>query len=146
VNCGEFAVLEEDAQAAVGRAIEAAKWFFYLFEIERVHKATGLWPVKEPASDGVAAREAGLKDLTAVVRDIFGNPFQPVATGPSYSNPTVRTLAQTIYDQRAFDRMPELAVALEEAGCNNTGILEHCRSPGPHVRGCWVVDLALNKA
>jgi hypothetical protein len=54
-------------------------------------------------------------------------------------------LAQAIYDDRAFDRLPILADALEEAGCDTADILAHCRGPGPHVRGCWVVDLILGK-
>lgn len=55
-------------------------------------------------------------------------------------------LARAIYDERAFERMPILADALEDAGCHNPDILEHCRGPGPHVRGCWVVDILLEKA
>jgi hypothetical protein len=54
-------------------------------------------------------------------------------------------LARTIYESRAFDRMPDLAEALERAGCTNADILAHCRQPGPHVRGCWVVDLILRR-
>ena len=54
-------------------------------------------------------------------------------------------LAQGIYDDRAFDRLPVLADALEEAGCTNAEILAHCREPGPHVRGCWALDLLLGK-
>jgi hypothetical protein len=54
-------------------------------------------------------------------------------------------LAQAIYDDRAFDRLPILADALEDAGCHDAGILAHCRGPGPHVKGCWVVDLLLGK-
>ena len=50
-------------------------------------------------------------------------------------------VAQGIYYDRAFDRLPILADALEDAGCHDAAILEHCRQPGPHVRGCWVVDL-----
>ena len=53
--------------------------------------------------------------------------------------------AQAIYDDRDFDRLPILADALEEAGCTNADILAHCRQPGEHVRGCWVVDLLLGK-
>ena len=58
---------------------------------------------------------------------------------------TVFALATGIYTERAFDRMPILADALEDAGCDNADILEHCRGDGPHVRGCWVVDLILEK-
>ena len=58
---------------------------------------------------------------------------------------TVVQLAQAIYDDRAFDRIPILADALEEAGCTEAAILGHCRQPGEHVRGCWVVDLLLGK-
>jgi hypothetical protein len=60
--------------------------------------------------------------------------------------PTVTALAEAIYADRAFDRMPVLADALEEAGCSDDQILSHCRGEGPHVRGCWVVDLVLGKA
>jgi hypothetical protein len=82
----------------------------------------------------------------SLLRDIFGNPFgPPPALDASWLLPPVRALAQPIYEQRAFGRMPELADALEQAGCANAELLAHCRSPGPHARGCWVVDLRLNK-
>jgi hypothetical protein len=79
------------------------------------------------------------------LRDIFGNPFHAVAINPSWLTSTVLTLAEGIYDERAFDRLPILADALQDAGCENADILNHCRSAGPHVRGCWVVDLLLGK-
>ena len=44
-------------------------------------------------------------------------------------------------EDREFGRLPVLADALEEAGCTTEAILSHCRQPGEHVRGCWVVDL-----
>ena len=50
-----------------------------------------------------------------------------------------------MHDDRAFDRLPILADALEDAGCDNADVLAHCRGEGPHVRGCWVVDLILGK-
>ena len=56
------------------------------------------------------------------------------------------SLANLIYDERAFDRLPILADALEDAGCDDADILRHCREPGEHVRGCWVVDLLLGKS
>ena len=56
-------------------------------------------------------------------------------------------LAQRIYDTRDFSAMPILADALQDAGCDNADILSHCRdASAAHVRGCWVVDLALGKA
>jgi hypothetical protein len=57
----------------------------------------------------------------------------------------VKALAEKIYSERAFDRMPVLGDALEEAGCTVRDVLEHCRNGGEHVRGCWVVDLVLGK-
>jgi hypothetical protein len=85
---------------------------------------------------------------SAYIREIFGNPFRPVAVNPAWlawNDGTVRRIAQSIYDKRAFDRMPILADALEEAGCDNEDILNHCRGEEPHVRGCWVVDVVLGK-
>jgi hypothetical protein len=81
----------------------------------------------------------------AMLRDIFGNPFRPVTVDPSWRTGNVVGLATAIYDQRAFERMPILADALEDAGCDNADILGHCRQPGEHVRGCWAVDLVLGK-
>jgi len=79
------------------------------------------------------------------VREIFGNPFRPVAFDPRWRSSDVVGLARAIYEDRAFDRMPILADALMDEGCADEQILEHCRGAGPHVRGCWVVDLLLGK-
>ncbi|WP_020475635.1 hypothetical protein [Zavarzinella formosa] len=81
-----------------------------------------------------------------VIRDIFGNPFRPIIIKPSWLTPDVLGLAEGIYDEKAFARLPILADALEDAGCDNEDILSHCRDGGPHVRGCWVVDLVLGKS
>ena len=80
------------------------------------------------------------------LRDIFGNPFRLVALAPAWLTSDVLLLARGIYTDRAFDRMPILADALQDAGCDNPDVLNHCRADGPHVRGCWVVDLLLGKA
>jgi hypothetical protein len=82
---------------------------------------------------------------TTNLRDIFGNPFRPVTFDPAWRTTTAVQLAQVMYDARDFAAMPILADALQDAGCENTDILDHCRGPGPHVRGCWVVDLVLGK-
>jgi hypothetical protein len=81
----------------------------------------------------------------ALIRDIFGNPFQPVAFSPEWRTDTAVTLARQMYDSRDFSALPIFADALQDAGCDNAAILDHCRGPGPHVRGCWVVDLVLGK-
>jgi hypothetical protein len=80
-----------------------------------------------------------------LLRDIFGNPFRPVALDPAWQTATVLALAQSIYHKRAFDRQPFLANALEDAGCDNADLLAHCRGLGEHVLGCWAVDLILGK-
>jgi hypothetical protein len=87
-----------------------------------------------------------------LLREVFGNPFRPVAVSPALRAPQVVGLAQAAYDKRTLPagvldlaRLAILADALEEAGCNQTDLLAHLRGPGPHVRGCWVVDLVLGK-
>jgi hypothetical protein len=80
-----------------------------------------------------------------LLREIFGNPFRPVAFSPDWRTDTVMALAAQMYESREFSAMPILADALEDTGCSNKTILEHCRGPGPHVRGCWVVDLVLGQ-
>jgi hypothetical protein len=84
--------------------------------------------------------------LCDLVRCVFGNPFRPVAPPQpwlKWNGGALVRLARVIDDERAFDQLPVLADALEEAGCTDAAILAHCRGPGPHVRGCWVVDLLL---
>jgi len=75
------------------------------------------------------------------IRDIFGNPFRPVAFSPQWSTDTALSLARQMYESRDYSAMPILADALQDAGCDNEDVLNHCRGKGPHVRGCWVVDL-----
>ncbi len=80
-----------------------------------------------------------------LLHDIFDHLFLPAAVEPAWLTPTVLALARGIYEERVFDRLPVLADALLDAGCEADDVLTHCRSPGPHVRGCWVVDLLLGK-
>jgi hypothetical protein len=81
-----------------------------------------------------------------LLHDIFGNPFRPVTLNPTWLTSTVLALATGIYEEKAFDRMPILADALQDAECDNADILNHCRQPGEHTRGCFVVDLLLGKS
>jgi hypothetical protein len=97
----------------------------------------------------------GVESLT-LLRDMVGNPFRPIAISPSvlaWSEVTVVRLAQASYKERLlpagtldYGRLAVLADALEEAGCTSEDILGHLRGPGPHVRGCWVVDIVLGKS
>ena len=80
-----------------------------------------------------------------IILDIFGNPFRPPEPDPRWLTGNVVDLARAIYAEKAFERMPILADALMDAGCNDEQLLEHCRSAGPHVRGCWALDLTLGE-
>jgi hypothetical protein len=100
----------------------------------------------EPEEDRRKAAEASEKFAQAeLVRDIFGNPFRPVAVNPLSLAVGIRDLAGSIYDQQDFDRMPALAEALVQVDGVSAELLAHCRSEGPHARGCWAVDLLLGK-
>lgn len=110
--------------------------------------------LRDYALSGVVGHETGTlaggpEEARHLLRCIFGNPFRPATLDPlwlAWNTSTVTKLAQAIYDGRDFDRLPILADALEEAGCDNKDILSHCRGRGKHVRGCWVVDLLLGKS
>jgi len=83
----------------------------------------------------------------SILRDIFGNPFRPVAFDPEWRTSTAVALAKQMYDARDFGAMPILADALQDAGCENEDVLNHCRDAnGVHVRGCCIVDLVLGKS
>jgi hypothetical protein len=92
-----------------------------------------------------AAGKAESKVQAALVRDLFGNPFRPAYLAPGWRKPAVLAIAQGMYGDRCFDDLPILADALEEAGCREAAILSHCREPGLHARGCWVVDAVLGR-
>jgi hypothetical protein len=89
--------------------------------------------------------EAEERTLADLLRDIFGTPVPPVSFDPAWRTETAVTLAKQMYESRDFGAIPILADALQDAGCTSDDILDHCRGPGPHVRGCWVVDLVLGK-
>jgi hypothetical protein len=81
-----------------------------------------------------------------IIRCLAGNPFGHTAFNPEWRTRTVEDLAQGLYEERAFDRLPILADALEEAGCDHEAVLNHFRSDGSHARGCWAVDLITGRA
>jgi hypothetical protein len=92
-------------------------------------------------ANGAAER----KEQAKLLHDIFGNPFRPASINLAWLTSTVVALASQMYESRDFSAMPILADALQDVGCENEDILSHCRQPGEHVRGCWVVDLVLGK-
>lgn len=115
-----------------------------------LHAACDDWDSPDPAYNEAFAKERACQAY--LLHDIFGNPFRPAALDSAWRTPTVVSLAQTAYDERTLpagtldpDRLAVLADALEDAGCDNADILSHLRGEGPHVRGCWVVDLLLGK-
>jgi hypothetical protein len=112
----------------------------------RVFDATYLLSGAAPDRDW--ERHLASEERTAgrILGDIFGDPFRPVRVNPDWLTSTVVALASQMYESRDFSAMPILADALQDAGCDNADILDHCRSPGEHVRGCWVVDLVLGKS
>ena len=91
-------------------------------------------------------------ELIPTIWDIFGNPFRAISVDGGCLPSSVIALAQAAYGNRLEplatlepDRLAVLADALEIAGSTDAIILEHLRGPGPHVRGCFVVDLLLGK-
>jgi hypothetical protein len=103
----------------------------------------------------ISAKQVAFPSQMVLLRCIFGNPFRPVTLDPAWfawNDGAVRKMAQAAYDQRAMPsghldaaRLAVSADALEDAGCGQAEILAHLRCPGPHVRGCWVIDLLLGK-
>ena len=123
-----------------------------------------MWPARGLVAEAAwkEARRIGLRPIASqiarddtedaekvsqasLIHDVFGNPFRCLRLDPSWLTATVVALAAAIYDEQTFDRLPVLGDALEDAGCTNQEILGHCRGFGPHVRGCWVLDLLLGK-
>ena len=92
---------------------------------------------------GYAEEEAAQCEL---LRCVLGNPFRPAApVDPAWLTSTVTALARQMYESRDFALMPILADAIQDAGCEQDDVLDHCRADASHARGCWVVDLVLGK-
>lgn len=124
--------------AAAGEGVWAAAWN----TVSEVRRAIGL-------NDVVRVNVEG-RFQAALLRDILNHPMRPCpCLCPAiltWHNGLVCRLASVIYEDRTFNDLPILADALEEAGCDNQDILDHCRGPEPHAKGCWVVDLILDKS
>jgi hypothetical protein len=95
---------------------------------------------------------SGWSTVCRLLHDVVGNPSRPVAIPTAWRTPTVVSLATAAYEERSLPsgeldpaRLAVLSDALEDAGCDSNEILAHLRGPGPHVRGCWVLDRLLGK-
>jgi len=136
---------ERDARAAIGFLLEHERHFDHTIAYSSAEGAAQF--ISHARSSTFSAES---KHQVRFIHDIFGNPFRPLPKiDPpwlAWNGRTIPTIAQAIYDDRAFDRMPVLADALEEGSCDDDEILNHCRQPGVHVKGCWVLDLLLGKA
>jgi hypothetical protein len=96
-----------------------------------------------------AAFDAATITVCQLLRCVFGNPFKLRTTiDPAWlrwNDETVPRIARSVYEEHRFGKLPILHDALLDAGCDDQDILDHCQAPGPHVRGCWVLDLLLGK-
>lgn len=103
------------------------------------------WSVGPEEQEAAARREALIQHR--MFYDVLGELGRPDPRWPLWRTDTVRLVAREIYRRRAFDQLPILADALQDAGCDDEAVLSHCRDPNSvHVRGCWVVDLAMGGA
>ncbi len=121
-------------------------------ELDQIYRANGAEngaPIHFTTEDSrywIATSKSARNRACRLIRDIFGNPFRPVTFSPEWRTSTAVALAQQMYESRDFSAMPILADALQDAGCDNDDVLNHCRDEKQtHVRGCWVVDLVLGK-
>ena len=113
---------------------------------ESAQKRLSVVATASKARDTITATLDPPKDQIVLVRDVFGNPFRPAALDPAWLTSTAIAIARQMYESRDFGAMPILADALQDAGCDNDDVLNHCRDAKQvHIRGCWVVDLVLGK-
>jgi hypothetical protein len=152
ITAAELEAAESESAAAAGAAAERL-WVVHMCVIQQA-TSTELPYGNAACRTAYFAADLGCEVVrfdearahqSKLLREIFGNPFRPATLAPPPLSAPVVALAQAIYADRAFARMPELGDALAAAGCTDAAVLAHCRGPGVHVRGCWVVDLILGK-
>ena len=134
---------------AAYRAINISSYSVANSGMRAASRATG----KRAAVATVRATAYGHQAM--LIRDIFGNPFQTKNLRSIWihqckrvllwNSATVLAIAQSIYAEKCWDQLPILADAMEDAGCTVQPMLQHLRGPGPHARGCWVVDTIRGK-
>jgi hypothetical protein len=83
----------------------------------------------------------------AILREIVANPLNSDSFDPRWRTDAARGIASAIEESRAWDRMPILADALQDAGCEEGPLLDHCRLVDHvHRPGCWAIDRVLGHA
>jgi hypothetical protein len=144
----EHAVAEAFADGEVSRQV--------VYELWGIGPSVGLsWPdvPKKWAKDMSRPSYPAMRQpLVMLARCVFPSPFRGVSVNHAWLTDEVGTMARSAYTERHLpsgqldpDRLAVLSDALEEAGCDDEDILSHLRSPGPHVRGCWALDLLRGK-
>jgi hypothetical protein len=148
----EVTRLNHAAQAACGKVkIGSAEylWVLVTFQFTTEYTSSRLQAVRclLNALDTPDQQSHGLSRTYAeILRDVVGNPSRKITFKSEWRTDTVLSLAKGMYESRDFSAMPILADALQDAGCENADVLDHCRDEKHiHVRGCWVVDLVLGK-
>lgn len=147
----EYVYPAENAAASVARpsvkprwVAQLARWAVSNESIADVNTAAGRHARR------AEVERSEMLTQTYLLRCIFGNPFRPsYPLAPAilaWHDATIRRLAEAIYQERAFERLPILADALVDAGCEQEELIGHCRSEEKHVRGCWGVDLILGRS
>ncbi len=141
----KIAMQHEHARQASGRRPELTEHLAFLPTYPFEETADN---IAQKLARNIRAIDEVRESALALLRDIFGNPFRQVAIDPEWlkrNGGAVENLAQSVYEVGRFEELAVLADALEEAGCQDAGLLNHCRGEGPHVRGCWVLDLLLGR-
>ena len=162
-------LMELEEQVADGRAkpreiVRASQWLPWSFEVGdlerpiRRSKITARQTAinlisyyshpERNALNRTAARSVIAREQCHLLRDIVCPPFRTPSFTPdwrTWNDGTISRIARDAYESRDFSALPILADALQDAGCTDDDILSHCRQGDPHTRGCWVVDLILDK-
>ncbi len=146
-------ILTEDTQGLVPSPRAAREREFSVrLVLHGLHAEAGVTAVQAVRATRDAASWIGnwavateARTHSQLLREIFGNPFRPVAPGAAGLAAAVRQLGEAIYEEHRFGDLPVLADAAEEAGCTDADLLAHLRGPGPHTRGCWALDALLGR-
>jgi hypothetical protein len=151
IDCAEAIRQDDPLRSAAYAGVSASEDYTYLkLKADFDHSHRGRSAAKRAADKARneawwAARAENkvkvMRECCDQLRDVAGNPFRQAVILPDWRTSTVMALVRGITIELAFYQMPILADALEDAGCDDAQVLEHCRGENPHVRGCWVIDL-----